>query len=292
MSCNRLGRSLVRVLGTLLLAAGFGAGLGGCRAGVAVLDPSATVEQIAFTSGFDSPLWFLGWGRRKPPVNTTLVTRDDALGFAPFRGPALRIKIAEGSHAGPVDLEMPLEIILGYEPDEIYFRYYLRFAEDWAPESSGKLPGVAGTYGRAGWGGRPANGRNGWSARAHFRPSRQGKTDYGFYVYHADMTRQHGDAWSWGVPLERNRWYCIEQHVKLNTPGKNDGILQGWIDGVLSCDRRDVRLRDVPELKIEKIWMDVYYGGSKVPPRDMHLYVDEVVVARRRIGCRSPEPTP
>ena len=47
----------------------------------------------------------------------------------------------------------------------------------------------------------------------------------------------------------------------------------------------DIRVRDVNSLKIERVWMDVFYGGTDPAPRDMHLYIDAVVVARKPIGC-------
>lgn len=33
------------------------------------------------------------------------------------------------------------------------------------------------------------------------------------------------------VGFERERWYCIEVHIKYNTPGVKDGIIEAWIDG-------------------------------------------------------------
>src|SRR5437660_1150006 len=75
------------------------------------------------------------------------------------------------------------------EPEEIYFRYYLKFDEDWKRATSGgKLPGMSGTYGKAGWGGRPVHGDDGWSARGLYvtRPG-DDSTAIGFYCYHADM---------------------------------------------------------------------------------------------------------
>ena len=47
----------------------------------------------------------------------------------------------------------PFKKMLGEEQEEIYFRYYIRLADDWDPRRGGKMPGIAGTYGRAGWGG-------------------------------------------------------------------------------------------------------------------------------------------
>src|SRR5690606_21423711 len=117
---------------------------------------------------------------------------------------------------------------VGYEPEEAYFRYYLRLGDNWNPLVGGKLPGFAGTYDRAGWGLRMSNGENGWSARGRYDSHRRNSdapTPIGSYVYHAAMTKRSGSGWGWNLGptgmLERNRWYSIEQHVRLNEPGKN-----------------------------------------------------------------------
>lgn len=57
--------------------------------------------------------------------------------------------------------------------------------------------------------------------------------------------------------LENNRWYAIEQYVKLNTSGRNDGILRGWVNGALAFEKTDVRMRDVDALKVESVWLNV-----------------------------------
>ena len=85
--------------------------------------------------------------------------------------------------------------------------------------------------------------------------------------------------------LVRNRWYCIEQYFKLNTPRINDGVFRGWINDQLAFEKRDVRVRDLSSLKIQRVWMNVYSGGVAPTPKDMHLYIDNVVIARRKIGC-------
>jgi hypothetical protein len=84
--------------------------------------------------------------------------------------------------------------------------------------------------------------------------------------------------------LERNRWYCIEQYFRVNTVGKRDGVMRAWIDGRLAFEQTDVRVRDLPSIRIEKIWMNVYYGGTAPAPRDLRLFIDNVVIARRYVG--------
>ncbi len=254
-------------------------------------------SSVVMATGFEGWSWKSAWSYigRQP---YELVERDDALGFAPLQGKAMRVLIAKNSTTG-LDMRYNFKDKLGQEPDEIYFRYYLRFAEDWHPTvDGGKLPGIAGTYDNSktggGWGGNKSDGTNGWSMRGSFlREAGPGSSmhDYvaiGTYAYYADMPDYYGDVWPWSRGglgyLKRNRWYCIEQYVKLNTIGRKDGVLRVWVDGVPAFEKTDILYRTINSLKIEKIWMDVYHGGTQPPGRDLHLYIDNVVIARRYIG--------
>lgn len=214
--------------------------------------------------------------------------------FEPVDGEALRVSVPQGQNVG-LNALYRFARETGSEPEEMYFRYMLRFGDDWDPiESGGKLPGFAGTYDRGGWGGRKANGRNGWSTRGtFFRARDHGSTisrlrGIGSYVYSADMKGTYGSTWGWNLGptgmLEKNRWYSIEQHVRLNTPGRPDGVLRAWVDGQLVFERTDIRFRDVPDLKIETLWMNVYHGGTTRAPQDMTLYIDNLVIASEYIG--------
>ena len=248
-------------------------GLGGDSNVIAVVD-------------FSSDQWRrqLSGGERQ---TVSVVTEDNARRFTPWQGAALRIKVPKGQHYG-ASLQYEFRKKIGREPEAIYFRYYLRLGNDWDPTRGGKLPGIGGTYGRGGWGGRPCNGRNGWSARGQFNGRKDGKTPVGFYCYHADMKGKYGESWIWTDDrlgyLENNRWYCIEQYAKLNTPGANDGILRGWVDGKLAFEKTDVRMREIADLKIECVWINIYHGGKWSAPSDDHLYIDNVVIARQYIG--------
>ncbi len=240
---------------------------------------------IAFTD-FESDGWRRQWsGGQRPTV--AVVREDQARRFEPLAGQALQLRVEQGGHYG-ASMEFAFRKHGLEEPEEIYFRYYLRFGDDWDPRQGGKLPGIDGTYGRAGWGGRPSDGRNGWSARGLFDGQKNGKTPIGFYCYHADMKGRYGSHWVWDRQqrgfLENNRWYCIEQQVKMNTPGQNDGILRGWVDGQLAFERTDVRMRDVADLKIESIWINLYHGGTWVAQSEDHLYLDNIVIARGYVG--------
>jgi len=249
--------------------------------------------SVVLFSDFETASWGDGWTYGQTESTLTRLESDPSLRFEPFDGFALRAEIPEGTNTG-MNLGFKFADETGSEPEEIYFRYYLRVADDWQTLEGGKLPGLAGRYGSAGWGGRMSNGSNGWSARGTFRilpPAGNPLGEHlpiGNYVYHADMAGSFGDSHLWQTGyrgyLEKNRWYCIEQYLKMNTPGLNDGVMRAWVDGRLAWEKSDWRWRDIPTLKIEEVWMNVYHGGTTPVDRDVHLYVDNVVVATQYIG--------
>lgn len=248
---------------------------------------SDEIGPVLFQCDFESETWWKDWGEKTLDTHATTVTTDVERKFEPHRGRALRIAVDQGGHYG-LSLSFRFQRQLGHEPEEIYFRFYIRLADDWDPERGGKFPGIGGTYGRAGWGGRRVNGTDGWSARGLFKGQQSGTTPIGFYCYHADMKGTYGDNFVWDdngfQGLENNRWYCIEQFAKMNTPGKNDGVLRAWVDGKPVFERQDIRMRDVSTLKIETIWLNVYYGGTWTAVTPHHLYIDDVEISRQRIG--------
>jgi hypothetical protein len=245
--------------------------------------------DVVFTSGFDEGLtWKSKWANASGEID--VVSDAPGLRFVPLSGSALRINLKKGSNYGS-DVKFNTKV-LGKEPDELYFRYYLRLADNWNPTvDGGKMPGMAGTYNTAGWGGRRSDGTNGWSMRGGFlkifegeHPMR-GLTQLSTYAYYAGMQGDYGEHWPWpGALLARNRWYSIEQRVKLNSPGTADGLLQVWLDGRLIMERGGIRYRSVDRLHIEDIWINVYHGGMALSPHDQHMFVDNVVVARSYIG--------
>jgi len=165
--------------------------------GVAADDAPKPREAIAngradvlLTCDFEDADWWRAWGAKKQPVNTALVDGEKAFGG---KGKSLQVTVPRGEHTGTT-FGYKFRQRIGAEPEEIYFRYYLKFDPDWKNSTSGgKLPGISGTYGKAGWGGRPVNGKDGWSARGLYVTRNGGdSTAIGFYCYHADMRGKYG----------------------------------------------------------------------------------------------------
>ena len=76
------------------------------------------------------------------------------------------------------------------------------------------------------------------------------------------------------ITLADNRWYCLETHEQMNTPGVANGIVEGWVDGVRVLSKTDVmyRLADntnqwrkagiFRQLGIGNVWWDRYAVGD------------------------------
>ncbi len=171
-------------------------------------------------------------------------------------------------------------------PDHAFFRYRLRI-KNWSTTMAGKLPGLAGTYGRAGWGGRnDQSGTKGWSSRGFMDKVSAGNNllPIGQYIYHMDAGAW-GDVSRAELPLPQDRWVWIEQEVKLNSVGKADGLVRTWIDGYLMQERRNLRFRSVGSIHIDRLWMNIYFGGTGYVADATHEYwISDVAVARAYIG--------
>jgi len=84
--------------------------------------------------------------------------------------------------------------------------------------------------------------------------------------------------------LKNNTWYCIEQFVRLNTPGQTDGLLIAWRDGKKVFEKKNLQFRTSRVLKIEDVWMNIYHGGLDPSPTEQTVYIDNFVVAKDYIG--------
>lgn len=254
--------------------------------------------DLIFAERFESGDWLSSWSDIDKTGDAEPVTANKPERFEPIDGKALRVTVRKGKKQG-LNMHYRFAQAGRDEPEEVFFRYALRLGESWDPSlEGGKMPGLSGTYGRAGWGGRKADGRNGWAARGSFFRIQREKSPLshlrgiGTYLYQADMSDAYGDVYGWGLgpsgALEKNRWYSIEQQVRMNRPGERDGILRAWVDGKLVFEKTNVRYRDIPDLRIESLWMNVYHGGTRATNKDLTLFIDNVVLARKYIGPVAP----
>jgi hypothetical protein len=211
------------------------------------------------------------------------------------------------------NLVLDTSIPIWPEADEAAFEYDVMVCSGFAPSDGGKMPGFTtatrpddahvlksipelagippGTLGTplAGNGGAKVSGKDGWTLRGgHGIPFPSGHPLEGHvgvdnYAYHADMRGLFGDSWLWSqsgpAGLQIRKWHRIYQRLKVNTPGRRDGVLECRIDGALVFRKTDVHLRGLgpydlqgaphhvdTRLGIRRVWFNMYHGGVAVPP--------------------------
>jgi hypothetical protein len=88
------------------------------------------------------------------------------------------------------------------------------------------------------------------------------------------------------VPLQDNQWYCIETHLKLNTPGVADGVAEIWIDGVLTFRQTTRNYRDLAHATAGFTLFKIYRQSAI----NMYRYEDDYTVSTTRICCGGTPP--
>ena len=239
-----------------------------CSTGVLVADAA----PVSKAERFDSHLWWQRWGLPRSPWNAGVVPDGTGGGF-------LRVRILKGAHDGTSFL------LSSGDADDVRLRYRIRVDRAFDPSRSAsdvKLPGLGRPVRDPGGrclvacGGAAADGVTGWSARADVHAS--GRP--GFYVYDLDASG-YGRGERWQLPgLTPDVWHTVEMRVRMNTPGRADGVLQAWVDGNAVYERTDLRMRTSPSLHVGGAWVDVYYGGSGTSPATTYVDIDDVVLTR------------
>jgi len=229
-----------------------------------------------------------------PWRDSTIGTRNELSTIDGHIGSGVRVTVDTGEHFGAA-MRWRFTDNAVEEPEELWFRYYLRFPEGFPNTGKGKLPGPAGLYSSSARGNLPSTPANpGWSARMFFSPNYDerdaDRTRIGFYLYHLDQAANHGDLLLWDeetASLEHGRWYCVEGFVEMNTPGVADGRLTGWVDGATAFDQDEIRFRrqDEASVAVESFWFDVYYGGRDPAPQQHLIDFDSLAFGQDRLGC-------
>jgi hypothetical protein len=166
------------------------------------------------------------------------------------------------------------EAILSKGYDELYLTYKVKFSKGFTNKNyHGKLPGLAG--GKSSNAGYLPTGKDGWTARYMFHG-----TSINFYLYYPDMYKEYGDkapvskknyygvgkTLSPGYTLQPEVWYTITQRIVMNTLGKRDGLVEGFINGKLCATQTGLRFRDISTLQIDRVFFSNFFGGSGIKP--------------------------
>ncbi len=181
----------------------------------------------------------------------------------------------------------------------MYLRYHVKLEDGWRflERHVVKIPGLAGTYnaGAGGWRPDPEQGSVGWSARLLAGRGPEYPTNQWSplsYVYHLNQENDTGDHWpydetegrvDWNAAprLQMNQWYRIEQRIKMNDPGHENGLTEVWINGEKDPDLcvYDLAYTTHDTIGINRAWADIHYGGKYRSPADNTLFLDNFHVS-------------
>jgi hypothetical protein len=94
----------------------------------------------------------------------------------------------------------------------------------------------------------------------------------------------------YGPSIPQNRWVCIETHIRMNTPGVANGVIEAWLDGSQGIARYDVYMRDSIASGKNSPTADFVLNRLYVQFGTGDLYFDNLATGNQRIGCSGVPP--
>jgi len=241
---------------------------------IAALGSGAALQAAApasWTANYDQTPWesalHADWGPRH-------LGRDGVVVDKKTGERVIRVKYPQGG-LGPDNGGMQYLLRFGRKGhpfpgdlDHVFVRYDLFFERGFDFSKGGKLPGLCGNSDlslnpKTGGGGPPKGDGEGFSAKVMWREGGRAAQ----YVYWPGQKDEYGDYFWWekaGQPvrLQIGRWQSIESEVLLNTPGRDDGVIRSWLDGVQVLERKGLRLRKGKDLHVNVFYFSTFFGGS------------------------------
>lgn len=89
-------------------------------------------------------------------------------------------------------------------------------------------------------------------------------------------------------PENKGKWHCVVAHVKLNSPGKADGLFEFWVNGVLQAGNYNLNWQGnynaSPETyKINALFFENYWNAGS--PKEQKRYFDNILISTEPITC-------
>jgi hypothetical protein len=86
-------------------------------------------------------------------------------------------------------------------------------------------------------------------------------------------------------------WFCVEGHVKLNTPGISDGVFEFWINDIFQAGTYNLNWHgnwneNPDNMTINAVFFENYWNNGS--PAEQERYFDNLIISTQRIGCDVP----
>ncbi len=72
-----------------------------------------------------------------------------------------------------------------------------------------------------------------------------------------------------------------------HTEAKKDGVIRSWLNGDKALEVTNLRFRDMPGIKIDKMYFSTFFGGSNAswaPSKQVDADYDNFVIAQNYVG--------
>lgn len=234
-------------------------------------------------SGWNSPLWHLGFDQGRVKIVADSDSQKGNVMEVTYPAGAYG---ANGASAFLSDIQFGMDLPESY--NELYIAYDIKFDTNFDFVLGGKLPGLCGydsnqapATGCNTGGGFPT-GYDGWSARGMWRVD--GALEN--YVYHANQSNFYGDDEHWNKDAVPGTWHRIQHRVVLNTVGKQNGVLEAWLDGTKVLSEKTLEYRKVDTIGINLFYFSTFFGGNNstwAPSTDQRIFFDNFVISTRKI---------
>ncbi len=232
-------------------------------------------------------------------------------------GVSLKVRFPKGQFVtdnSGIDTRIPLSGTFNtnyYQSTDLYLSYWVKFSENFDfDKCGGKLPSLGGTSINSP--SRPDDkNKNAWKGRIMWRNG--GSIQFYMEVPGKDNWSPSNEERFWGSRMDNENtadiclmeyqnylnkpgWHNIELHYRFETPGKDDGIFEGWVDGknhdimkasVFNNYRLQGSRRE--DITINRLLISAFLGGSSkpekyVPNEDTYAWFDEFRVSETRIN--------
>lgn len=94
------------------------------------------------------------------------------------------------------------------------------------------------------------------------------------------------------INIIKGRWYWLEIHVRYNTVGVQDGLIEIWLDDVLKMQHSNVTYRTTNTTIGNFQHSPEWGGGGGVINQTQYVWFDHTVLSSTRIGMPGGVPVP
>jgi hypothetical protein len=263
---------------------------------------------IIYQNDFDrSPLGAYTEARARsefPNVDTVRIPGNAAhvvAGPEAYLGRSMRIEVFDnGTTSAHLNIFFRLP---GGGKDDVYTSFMYTTSPNFKSETGGKLCALAGSkYGTQGTEANPQTGRRyqcvadgEFNSKPHLSGSGKGTHNYTFS--YGTQNCKGGSGFWWDgkngstpnvgptINSAHGTWRHIEFRIKVNTPGKADGILQTWHDGELVLNNTTMEWRKTGAHNVERAKFQAFVSGAKeIDVPGHYVYYDNYIISTTRQG--------